>query len=164
MLLANLELVSSLRRCKLYVKEVVRVRVSDLHQHREGESAAFVLTIRLGEDHSSVLLHNLLANAQTQTQSVRVLACCALQLSKASEQRVHIICLDAYPCIAAFDHDRLFDVVVADCNIDSAIRAREFECIPDQIDENLLEASPVTLQIGQLHILLVQLLVILGLG
>ena len=113
----------------ILLQQTLRVHVHFFHQHREGEAAAFVHTVRLHVDLSTILLNDLLADAQTQAQPLRIQTCCALQFTEEGEQGIHVARPDPDARVLAHDDHGLLGFVVAHDHVDPAVRRRELESV-----------------------------------
>ena len=85
-----------------------------------------------------------------------------MQLSKATEQLWKLFLGDSDPGVLNMEQQLLLDRVIAGLYFDRA-NCREFERIFDQVDQDLLHASLVSVKNWQLHFILLILLRLRGL-
>ena len=97
-----------------------------------------------------MLLYNLLNNCKAESDSISVHFGSAMQLSKATEQLWKLFLGDSSPGVFNMKQQLLLDRVIAGLYFDRA-NGREFERIFDQVDQDLLHASFVSVKNRQLR-------------
>ena len=108
--------------------------------HAETERAPLANPIRKEGDRPVASLNNLLHDGQAKADSLVVLICCTVQLTKAREQLRLVFLRDPSARVGNSHEKQAFLRLVADLHLDEAL-LREFERVLDQIDEHLLETA-----------------------
>ena len=121
-----------------------------LHLHWESKAASFPNTCRLDVDHSSVLINDFFANAQTQSDTLWIHTRRSLELTEHGEELLYFFGRNSNPRILHVHHHSLLLLVIGQLYINPAFGLSELERVFDQVYQNLLETRFVSQHEGHL--------------
>jgi len=113
------------------------------HCHCEGESTALPFP-RVEPNFSIVALTQVLADDQTQSNTLIIHLVDVLEFAKLLEQSILVCLADAHTCVLHLYHDLALFLDVRSIDLDEAVLAREFKRVLYQVDQHLLQSHLVS--------------------
>ncbi len=117
------------------------------HFHFKCKCASKTKSTRRDHDLTAATLHDFFHYRESKPNAFAVLVCSPLQFSKFGEKQAYVFSIDPCACVIHLYYQTLCYLIVACQDLYGALTSELFGIL-DQVDQNLLEASFISINIS----------------